>query len=91
MTKLLRLNAGQVEETDVVTSDGALVTGLGSLTAAGLATGDLFLVIDVSDTSGDAGGTAKVITSDELSTAVGGTGGGNPLDAHNVLAARIFR
>lgn len=72
MTKLLRINAGQIEETDVVTTTGTLVSALGTIAAAGLASGDLFLVVDVSDTSGDAGGTAKIITKAELATAMGG-------------------
>jgi hypothetical protein len=72
MTKVLRLNAGQVEEVDVTATTGTLITTLGTIAAAGLASGDLFLVIDVSDTSGDAGGTAKIITKAELAIAMGG-------------------
>lgn len=45
------------------------ITDLGALTGANLATGDQFVVVDVSDTSMDASGTDKKMSADELSLA----------------------
>lgn len=71
--KVLRLNSGQIEEVEAAV-DGTLMTALSALSGASLASGDLFLVVDVSDTSADASGTAKTITKTELASALGGGG-----------------
>lgn len=47
-----------------------LVTDLTAITGANTATGDLFLVDDVSDTTDDASGTVKKITRAELASAI---------------------
>lgn len=74
MTKVLRLNAGQIEEVEAAV-DGTLMTALSTISGASLASGDLFLVVDVSDASADASGTAKVVTKAELASVMGGGGG----------------
>lgn len=46
------------------------ITGLTALTGTGIATGDVFVLVDVSDTTMDASGTDKKMTAAELATAI---------------------
>jgi hypothetical protein len=65
------------------------VSDLASITGANTAAGDLFMLVDVSDTTMAASGTNKKITRDELASAVGG-GGAAGDDDQTVLAIQVF-
>jgi hypothetical protein len=63
------------------------VSDLASITGANTAAGDLFMLVDVSDTTMAASGTNKKITRTELASAVGSF---DPQGGNFVIAARVF-
>lgn len=62
------------------------ITGLGAQTGAGAAVGDLFVTVDISDTSMAATGTDKKITLAELIAAVAARGTGSDGTGTHFLA-----
>lgn len=60
---------------------------LTSITGAGLADGDLFRVVDISDTTDAASGTSKNITKAELSSVMGG---GGAVDSVNTMTGDVL-
>ena len=63
------------------------LSALGALTGANLASGDEFLVLDVSDTTMSADGTDKAITATELSTGLAALAGGHVLISEQILGS----
>lgn len=68
--------------------DGVEITSLSTITGSELAADDVFLVIDVSDTSGSTSGTAKIIEKSEMASVMGGgvtsIDGGDPASTYTV-------